>query len=206
MHEQTERDNSEERSPAQAVPSPPTEAAEERVVMVDRRIDMAVSAGLAAIGAGLIAFSTNIPSGSIPDPIGADGFPLFIGGFLVLAGGVMIVRRLLSWRRTRSHLVPSDGSAGDEPGFRVSSLRAVGMYAAGWVWAVLLPLLGYLVPTFLLAATGIAAMKVRSPWKLVLVPLLFSIVTWLLFNRVFGIQFPAGPIEHLGDRYIPEVG
>jgi len=39
-------------------------------------------------------------------------------------------------------------------------------------------------------------MQVRSPAKLVLVPLLFSLAAWLLFGALFGVRLPAGPIEH----------
>lgn len=186
-------------------PTDPGEPPVERIAMVDRRIDIALAAALAALGVALIVLSGDIRAGSIPDPIGAGGMPRALGAFMVVAGVVLIARRLVSWRRNPGHLVPADGGTGDEPDYPSSAVRAFGMLAAAWGWAMLIPLVGYLTSSFLLAVVGIASMKVRSPWKLIVVPALFAAITWLLFNRLFGIPFPAGPIEQLGEEYIPSL-
>lgn len=177
----------------------------EREGLVDWRADLVVSAAPIALGTLLIVESADIREGSIPDPIGSGGMPRLLGGFLIAVGIVLVTRRLLGRRQQDGNLVPSDGGQADEPGFPASSMRAFGLLAAGWGWVFLLTRLGYLIPTALLAGVGMAAMRVRSPWKLVGISVIFSVVTFLLFNRVFGIQFPAGPLEQFGMDHVPRV-
>jgi Tripartite tricarboxylate transporter TctB family len=177
----------------------------EREGLVDRRVDVLVSLALVGVGLVLIVESANIRQGSIDDPIGSGGMPRLLGGFMMVVGVILVARRLLNWRKHEGNLVSSDGGQADEPGFPASYVRAFGFLAGGWGWAFLLTRLGYLIPTFLLAAGGIAAMKVRSPWKVIGIPVIFSVVTFLLFNRVFGIQFPAGPLEQFAMDHIPRV-
>ena len=166
---------------------------------------MAVSAGLTAIGAGLIVFSFEIRRGSVPDPIGSGGLPRLVGAFLVACGLVLIVRRLLAWGGSSDHVVDSEGGTADEAGFPASATRSFYLLAAGWVWALLLPRIGYLGATALFGVAALAAQRIRAA-KLVVIPLVFAAVTWLLFTRIFGIRFPAGPIEQLLMDYIPRVG
>jgi hypothetical protein len=68
---------------------------------------------------------------------------------------------------------------------------------------VALPRIGFLIATFAVTAAAIATMQVRSLSKLILVPLLFSLGIWLLFGQVFGIHFPAGPIEKALQEMMP---
>lgn len=175
------------------------------IEVVDRRIDVAVAAGVGAVGAAAIVFSGDIREGTLPDPLGAAGLPRMLGAFLLVVGVLLIGRRLVGWRRSSSHLVYADGGSGDEPGYPSSAVRAFGMWLAGLGWALLLPRIGYLVSTWLLILTGVVAMKVRSPWKLVAVPLLFTLATWLLFSRVFGLRFPAGPVDLFFEGLVPRL-
>jgi hypothetical protein len=170
---------------------------------VDRRIDMAVAAGVIGLGSILMVSSQEIRPGSIPDPIGSDGFPLIIGGFLIFVGVLLIVRRLVAWRRS-SHQIPTEGSA-DEAGFPASAVRPFALWGAGLAWAYLLPRLGFIIPCFLLSVAGMFAMGVRSKWQLGVVPAIFVILIWALFARVFGLQFPAGPVDHFFEQLIPRV-
>jgi putative tricarboxylic transport membrane protein len=170
---------------------------------VDRRIDMAVAAGGVAIGIVLIVSALNIRHGFVSDPIGTGGLAEIIGVLLIAGGLFLIGRRLLAWNRS-GHQVPTEG-AGDEFGLPASAFRSFLMWLAGIGWALLLPRIGFIVTCFLLAMTGLVAMGVRSKLKLAIVPVVFAVVLFVLFNRVFGVQYPAGPIDLFFEDLIPRV-
>lgn len=170
---------------------------------VDRRIDMAVAAAGAAIGVLLIVSSRDIRQGSVSDPIGSDGLAIVLGAWLIVGGLLLIGRRLLAWRRSGNQ-VPSDGT-GDEFGLPASPLRSFVMWAAGFGWVFLLPRVGFMVSSLLLSVFGLLAMGVRSWVKLGVVPVIFTIAVWVLFNRVFGVQYPAGPVDLFFADLIPRV-
>ncbi|MBB5790123.1 tripartite tricarboxylate transporter TctB family protein [Jiangella mangrovi] len=170
---------------------------------VDRRIDMAVAAAGGGIGVLLIVSSRDIHRGSVSDPIGSDGLAIVLGAWLIVGALLLIGRRLLAWRRSGNQ-VPSDG-AGDEFGLPASPLRSFVMWAAGFGWVFLLPRVGFMVSSLLLSVFGLVAMGVRSWMKLTVVPVVFTIVMWVLFNRVFGVQYPAGPVDLFFADLIPRV-
>jgi putative tricarboxylic transport membrane protein len=163
---------------------------------VDRRIDLAVCAAFFLFGLAIFVLSGDIRQGSIHDPIGPDGWPKLLGAVLMLAMGANILRRLASWRSDGSNMVLSDGDKDDMPGEPGSFLRALAMLAGGFGWVFAVKWTGFIVATAAVFALGMALMKVRTPGKLVVLPLLLSLGIWLLFGVLFGIRLPAGPIEH----------
>jgi hypothetical protein len=50
------------------------------------------------------------------------------------------------------------------------------------------------------------AMRTRSVVKLVVVPIAFSLLTWVLFTRLSGLRFPAGPVDLFFASLIPRMG
>lgn len=178
-------------------------AEEDEAGFVDRRVDLALCLGTLGLGIFLVSASWSIRRGSIPDPIGSGGWARVIGIALIAIAGTLVFRRLVAWRGATSHLVPSDGGKDGEAGYPSSNVRPFLLVAVGVVWILLLPRVGFLVSTFVFTAAAIATMNVRSLKKLILVPLLFTLITWLLFGQVFGIHFPAGPIEKTLQELIP---
>jgi hypothetical protein len=177
--------------------------AEDELGFVDRRVDLALCLATLGLGIFLVYASWSIRRGSIPDPIGSGGWARVIGIALIAIAGTLVFRRLVAWRGATSHLVPSDGGKDGEAGYPSSNLRPYLLIAAGAVWLLLLPRVGFLVSTAVFTAASIATMQVRSLTKLILVPILFTLITWLLFGQVFGIHFPAGPIEKALQEIIP---
>jgi putative tricarboxylic transport membrane protein len=172
---------------------------------VDGRIDIAVCAAIFLLGLGLVVFSSDIRQGSIPDPIGPDGWPKLLGATLMLTMGANILRRLVSWRSAQHYMVPSDGGKDDVSGQPGTVIRPLAMLSTAAAWVLLVPWLGYIVATSGLLFAGLSLMKVRSPAKLLLVPFLISLSTWLLFGVLFGIRLHAGPIEHALIEILPRV-
>ena len=188
---------------AVGTPSESTDAAEEELGFVDRRVDLALCLGTLGLGIFLVYASWSIRRGSIPDPIGSGGWARVIGIALIAIAATLVFRRLVAWRGATSHLVPSDGGKDGEAGYTNSNIRPFLLLATGVVWILLLPRIGFLLSTAVFTAASIATMGVRSLKKLILVPLLFTLITWLLFGQVFGIHFPAGPIEKTLQEIIP---
>lgn len=162
---------------------------------IDRRIDVAVCFAAFLLGLALFVLSGDLRQGSIPDPIGPDGWPKLLGGTLMIAMGANIFRRLMSWRASQDNMVLSDGGKDDVQGRPATVLRPALMLIAAAVWMLVVPSTGFIVATTALLIAGLLLMQVRSPAKLLLVPILFSLIAWLLFGALFGVRLPAGPIE-----------
>jgi hypothetical protein len=170
-------------------------AEEDEAGFVDRRVDLAICLTALVLGLFLIYASYGIRRGSIPDPIGSGGWSRVIGIAMAVIAGTLVFRRLAAWRGATSNLVPSDGGKDGEAGYPSSGLRPVLLVAAGAGWILALPRVGFLIATFAVTVATIAAMQVRSFTKLIVVPFLFTLCTWLLFGQVFGIHFPARFLE-----------
>lgn len=173
---------------------------------IDRRIDVAVCFAAFLIGLALFVLSGDLRQGSIPDPIGPDGWPKLLGATLMIAMGANIVRRLVSWRASQSNMVLSDGGKDDVPGRPSTFLRPAFMLISALVWMLVVHWTGFIVATTALLIIGLMLMQVRSPAKLLLVPLLFSLTAWLLFGALFGVRLPAGPVEHNLLELLPGLG
>jgi len=163
---------------------------------VDRRIDIAVCVAVFLLGLAIFVLSGDIRQGSIRDPIGPDGWPKLLGILMMLTMGANILRRLVFWRSEQSDMVSSDGDKDDMPGVPSSFVRPFAMLGAGFVWVLVVPWTGFIVATSAILIFGLALMRVRTPGKLLLVPLLLSLGAWLMFGALFGIRLHAGPIEH----------
>jgi Tripartite tricarboxylate transporter TctB family len=170
---------------------------------VDRRVDLAICMFALLVGLFLIYASYQIRRGSIPDPIGSGGWQRLIGAALTIVAGTLVLRRLVSWRATLDHLVPSDGGKEGEAGYPSSGLRPFIILAAGFGWILALPRVGFLIATFAATVVVVVAMHVRGLVKLMVVPFLFTFSIWLLFGQVFGIHFPSRFLEKALQGIIP---
>jgi hypothetical protein len=174
---------------------PPVPAGEDEG-RVDRRIDIAVCAVFFLLGLAIFVLSGDIRQGSIHDPIGPDGWPKLLGAVLMATMGANILRRLAAWRSEPGNMVLSDGDKDDMAGEASSFMRAFAMLVGGFAWVLAVPWTGFILATAGLFAFGMVLMKVRTPGKLVVLPLLLSLGIWLLFGVLFGIRLPVGPLEH----------
>jgi putative tricarboxylic transport membrane protein len=163
---------------------------------VDRRIDIAVCLAVFLLGLAIFVLSGDIRQGSIRDPIGPDGWPKLLGAVLMLTMGATILRRLVSWRSEPGNMVSSDGDKDDVSAQPSTFIRPFAMLAGGFAWVFVVRWTGFIVATTGVLIFGMALMKVRTPGKLLLLPLLLSLGVWLLFGVLFGIRLHAGPIEH----------
>ena len=172
---------------------------------VDRRADLAIAAVVMLLGLAVVYLSRDIRHGVLQDPIGPAGFASVLGGLIAALGLILVVRRLVSWRRSADGRVYADGGEGDEQGLPASGLRPFVILAVGFGWDFMLPRIGFIVATWLTCLVAMFAMRTRSVVKLVVVPICFSLLTWVLFTRLSGLRFPAGPVDLFFASLLPRM-
>jgi putative tricarboxylic transport membrane protein len=166
-----------------------------------RKVELALSVFLVALGVGtvLLAYYTIEELSVLRDLIGARGFAYVIGT-LIAIGGVFLV--LMQTGRIR---VASAGGAdlaaaergGDEPEYPASALRVFALVAVLIVYAALMRPAGYLLASIFFMSAGTAIMGGRGLTRLLIVPVTYAIVTYLLFDTLLGVRIPDGILRPL---------
>jgi putative tricarboxylic transport membrane protein len=163
-------------------------ADEDAPVAVDRHTVLATAAfgGLLLIGAVLVIVdAVRLPATSAV--VGPAAVPLPIGVALGAVGAGLLVD-------ARRKLPRADSSAGAAvPWQPRAGLRVLALVAALVGFALLLPLLGYVV-----TATGLfvaAALLLGAPrdWRIFAWGWALAAVVFLVFDRLIGLTLPAGP-------------
>lgn len=146
-----------------------------------RRGNLVAAAVLVAVGVTVFARTAELAamdSGSDP---GAAGYPRLIAGALVvLAVGLALQR-----------------GSGEPAPSRSGGLRVGGAVVLVVGYALLLEPLGYLTATAAFLLGVMLLIAVHRSWALLVVPVVFSLIIYLLFSTVFGIPLPRGPVEGL---------
>ena len=192
------RREAEERLEAAAAQDPesesdPKQLAASEVSTRDVRKEIAVAVAVMVIGVGLVLYAGSIREGSIPDPITSSGLPRLTGILLIVFGAIATVQNAMFLRRGQRRIASTGGD--DEPGFDSSAGRAFAFLAGAAVWAYMVDRVGYFIATPIALAAALAAMGIRTWGKLILIPLVFTAVAWLMFYEVLGIQLPLGFLE-----------
>jgi hypothetical protein len=163
---------------------------------MDRRIDIAVAAAFALLGVFMIWQASLIRDGMMRDPVGPKAAFYVCGAVLAIGGVMVILGHLRRWSQQAHHMVRNEGSA-DEIEYPASALRAWGLVAIVAIYAGLFEVLGYLIatPAFLMAA--LAVMGKRNWVGIVLVAVIFSVASYLVFAQALGVRIPVGPLTPL---------
>lgn len=200
-------DQSQDDQPAaeELPPVPAVLLEEAKPATVDRRADLALAFGVLALGLTVVYLSRGIKHGVLQDPIGPAGFASFLGGLIAVLGLILVVRRLITWRKAVDGRVYADGGEGDEQGLPASGIRPFILLAVGFGWDFMLPRIGFITATWLACLIAMLAMRTRSWVKLVVIPICFSLFTWVLFTRLSGLRFPAGPVDLFFATLIPRM-
>jgi len=184
-------DSSEAATQLQPEHDPAGEDAQDAVPVGNTRSDkigaLSIAAVLIIVAVYILMETTTYKPGAGGDP-GAAALPRLMGIFAILAAVVLIFQTLRS--PTRKATSPT------RDGFRATG-RVVLMMVVVAVGITLLPLLGYfLTMSALLYVSGFMAGAKRW-WANLLVALISSWVTLLLFSGIFSVPLPMGPIDHL---------
>lgn len=154
--------------------------------MRDRR-DIVASVLLILVGTGVIIESVRLKVGTplMPQP----GFFPLLGGFVLVGLALILLVQSLLGR----------GEASRQPQEAFGELRrpAILVLCLG-VYTILMEPVGYVLPTFVIAAVILRILGVMSWTIVVLAGAGLSIGTYLLFGRILGIDLPAGILSFIG--------
>ena len=145
--------------------------------------DLIGSLLLALTGVGVVVGSIALRIGTPTNP--QPGFFPFFGGVALIAMSLMLL--VQAWRGR---------STGSE---RFGEVRRPAILVVGMgVYVAVLDPLGYVPSTIFLGALILRVLGVTSWRTLGVASVTLSVVTYLLFARLLGIELPAGVMDFLG--------
>lgn len=163
---------------------------------MDRRTDIIVAAAFALFGLIVIISATEIRQGMMRDPVGPR-LAFYVCGGMMLIGGLWVVAgHLMRWSRDGGNLVEGEGVA-DEDDYPSAPWRAVAFIALAALYAVALEPAGYLLatPAFLVGLLFLFGKRGAVP--LIVIPIAFTILAYLIFAEALGVRLPVGPFTGL---------
>jgi putative tricarboxylic transport membrane protein len=166
-----------------------------------RRTELALSVVLVVLGVGtvLLAYYTIEELSVLRDRIGARGFAYVVGALVAIGGAVLLLMQTGGLRMAAA--APVDvGKAelgGDEPGHPASGLRVFALVAALLASALLMRPAGYILASIFFVSVGTAVMGGRGAARLVVVPVVYALVTYILFDTLLGVRIPDGILRPL---------
>jgi putative tricarboxylic transport membrane protein len=163
---------------------------------MDTRRDLVIALCVAALGAAILWMTGEIRMGIARDVIGPRAFPYAIGGLLLAGGLVLAARRLREMNAGGGFVAPEEGSE-DTPGYPASAKRVVFIMALSVAYLAVLMPVGYLLATPPFVALAFIAMNERRPLYTVVIPLLWTVLTYLLFSQLLDVRMPVGPFTPL---------
>lgn len=164
---------------------------------MDRRTDLALGIVTMLLGAVIVVLTGRVSTKLAIDPIGPRAFGYFIAASLIAGGATVVVSRVRRWSEGDGNAVPSEG-AEDEPDHPVSSVRPLLIVAAVAAYLVLLEPIGYLLATPLFLGSLLHLLRTRSVvGGRVVLPIVFTVVTYLVFAAGLNVNLPVGPFRDL---------
>lgn len=155
---------------------------------MDRRVDLAITLVIITVGVLLLVMAQTVRHGSIDDPLREGGVPTAVALILIGGGGSMLVGQIRAWNDPE---LPAGIPDKPENG-PASALRAGAVFLALTTWALTMPVLGYLIGTPIFMVVAMWLLNVRSVFKLVVVSIGFTLVTFLFFGQFIGVRLPPG--------------
>jgi putative tricarboxylic transport membrane protein len=151
---------------------------------VDRPTVLSTAAfgGLMLVGALLVI----IDAARLPDTtavVGPAAVPLPVGVLLGLVGAGLLVDARIKLRRATP----------GEPWQPRAGLRVLGLVAALVAFALLLPVLGYVVTAAALFVAAALLLDAPRDWRVAAWGWALAAVVFLIFDRLIGLTLPAGP-------------
>jgi putative tricarboxylic transport membrane protein len=162
---------------------------EPKVPWYQRYSELGVSALLFVVGV-LVVVDTTLESGSGggSDPLGPYAVAFVVGAALVLLAVLLTVDVLRGGR--------GEAEAGEDIDLSTPpDLRTVGMLAGILIaTAVLIPLLGWPIAGTVLFWGATYSLGSRTILRDLVIAAAVSLVTWILFDALLGVDLPGGPL------------
>jgi putative tricarboxylic transport membrane protein len=150
----------------------------------DRREVLASGAfGVVMLVAAVLVIVDAVRLPETSEAVGPAAVPLPVGVLLGVAGAALAVRARLRLAT----------AVEERPWQRGAGMRVLGMVAALVGFALLLPLLGYVVTAALLFAAAATLLGAPHPMRTLTYGWALAAVVFLVFDRLIGLSLPAGP-------------
>jgi hypothetical protein len=164
---------------------------------MDRRADLGIALAFVVLGTVVIALTTRIGTTLVVDPIGPRGFGYVLGAALVLGGSAAGFSRVRRWDEAGGgNVVPSEG-ASDEEGTPSSAGRPLLVLLSAGLYIALLEVLGFLLATPLFLGALLRLMRTRGRRARVVIPIVFTVVVFVVFTLGLNVGLPAGPFRSI---------
>ncbi len=140
------------------------------------------TAGLAAavlfllIGGGQIYMSLALPRGTLAEP-GPGVFPLLVGTLMCAASLVCLAHAIFDRNQLESSLL-------------ADAARPAALVVALAAFLVLLPRVGFILPSLLLQVVTLQVFGMRGVWRRLALAAAITAAAVLLFQTLLGVQFP----------------
>ena len=140
------------------------------------------TAGLAAavlflsVGVGHVYMALALPRGTLAEP-GPGVFPLLVGSLMSAASLSTLLQAI-----RESNPVDLD--------LRAVTARPAVLAAAFIVFLVLLPRVGFILPSLILQMVTLQVFGMRGMWRRMAVAAVTTTAAVLLFEKLLGVQFP----------------
>ena len=155
------------------------------------------------IGVFLVALSIfyylstrGFPPPPVTENLGADFFPKFLAVILALLA-MMLILGSLFFQRTSSQeekkAAISGGERLEEDSFAVEGISykfLLGSIGLSFLYAILLPFVGYLTTTSLFIFCMIRLLGTKQWLRNIAVSIILTVVLYLLFARILGVPLP----------------
>ncbi|GAA4549025.1 tripartite tricarboxylate transporter TctB family protein [Pseudonocardia xishanensis] len=164
------------------------ERAPERQGWLRAHSELGVSLLLFVVGVLVVVDTALESGGSSSDPIGPRTIAFVLGGALVLLS-VLLAADVLRGGH-------GEAEAGEDVDLGTpADLRTVGKLAGVLIaTAALIPLLGWPVAGTVLFWGAAATLGSKTPARDVLIAAGISLVTWIVFDGLLGVDLPGGPL------------
>lgn len=153
----------------------------------DTRVENRVSNVVAAIAVVALATIIIVQSQLIGEPgrpsdPGPGGYPTLLAVILIMVAIPLVFQR---------------ESGESWPSFK-HGLGALAMLVGMTVYAQILGLVGYIIPTAVLIIFGIKVADPKTSWvKSLLYSIVFSVLVFYVFYSILGVSLPRGDLERL---------
>ncbi|SDG62197.1 tripartite tricarboxylate transporter TctB family protein [Pseudonocardia oroxyli] len=150
--------------------------------------ELGVSIVLGAVGVLVVVDTALESGGSVSDPLGPRAIAFVLGGALLLLSALLAVDVLRGGH--------GEAEAGEDVDLGTpADLRTVGKLAGVLVaTAALIPILGWPIAGTVLFWGAAATLGSRTPARDVLIAAGVSLVTWIVFDGLLGVDLPGGPL------------
>jgi putative tricarboxylic transport membrane protein len=163
---------------------------------MDTRRDLVIALAVAVLGAGILWMTGSIRMGIARDVIGPRAFPYAIGTLLLAGGLVLALRRLRFMNVGGGFVAPEEGTE-DTQGYPASAGRVLFIMALSVAYLAVLMPVGYLIATPPFVALAFVAMGERKTVYTIVIPLIWTALTYALFSQLLDVRMPVGPFTQL---------